>query len=181
MILLVAAIAIGLSAGLLSGGSLRGLQAVRLRGESALVALLVVQLLIPSVSERLDVPRYLALGCWLLAMAGLVALALWNADAPGMVIAALGVALNLMVIGLNVGMPVSQRAAGIAAGSTEIVIAYDIVHRELTSSTLVPMLADIIPIPGPKGFRGVASIGDVMLVIGVGWFLYRATRDGAAP
>ncbi len=176
MILLLAAVLAGLAAGLLTGGSLRNLQAVRLRWEAALFALLVLQLVLPRLAETFGWPAPIALGTWLLAMAGLVLAALRNARAPGMVLAAIGVALNLMVIGLNLGMPVSERAVRFLAGSSEMTAGYDLVHRALDEGTLLPWLTDVIPVPGPKGLRAVVSIGDLLLVSGVGWFLFRAVR-----
>ncbi|MDI6712066.1 MAG: DUF5317 family protein [Anaerosomatales bacterium] len=180
MILLLAAVLAGLAAGLLTGGSLRNLQAVRLRWEVALFALLVLQLLLPRLAGTFGWPGSVALGVWLLAMAGLVVAALRNSRAPGMVLAAVGVALNLMVIGLNLGMPVSERAIRFLAGSSEMTAEYDLVHRELGGDTLLPWLADVIPVPGPKGLRAVVSVGDLLLVSGVGWFLFRAVR-GEVP
>ncbi|MCX8007369.1 MAG: DUF5317 domain-containing protein, partial [Coriobacteriia bacterium] len=55
-------------------------------------------------------------------------------------------------------------------------IRYDLVHRPLTDDTVAPWLADVIPVPGPKGLRAVVSIGDLLLVAGVGWFLFRTVR-----
>lgn len=180
MILLLAAILAGLVAGLAGGGSVRNLQAVRLRWEAVLFTLLVLQLVLPRLAQALRVPGPVALGIWLLAMAGLVLAALRNAQAPGMVVAAIGVALNLMVIGLNLGMPVSARAVRFLAGNTEMAVEYDLVHRELDDRTVLPWLADIVPVPGPRGLRAVVSVGDLLLVSGVGWFLFRAVR-GEVP
>jgi len=180
VILLLVAVLAGLFAGLLTGGSLHNLQAVRLRWEAALVALLVLQLVLPQLAETLGASGPVALGTWLLAMAGLVLAALRNARAPGMVLAAVGVALNLMVIGLNLGMPVSERAVRLLAEGSQVTVEYDLVHRALDDGTLLPWLTDVIPVPGPRGLRAVVSIGDLLLVGGVGWFLFRAVR-GEVP
>lgn len=176
MILLFAAVLAGLVGGLLAGGSLRNLQMVRLHWEAALLGLLVLQLALPSIAEALGLPGPVALGCWLVAMAGLVGAALRNGRAPGMVLAAIGVALNLMVIGLNLGMPVSGRAVRFVSGDSAMPVAYDLVHRELSSDTVLPWFADVIPVPGPRGLRAVVSVGDLLLVAGVGWFLFWAVR-----
>lgn len=180
MILLFAAMFAGLVAGLASGGSLRNLQTVRLRWEAVLFALLVLQLVLPRLAEMFGWPASVALGAWLLAMAGLVLAALRNAKAPGMVVAAVGVALNLMVIGLNLGMPVSASAVRFLAGDSEMTVEYDLVHRRLGDETVLPWLADVIPVPGPTGLKAVVSVGDLLLVGGVGWFLFRAVRGEAS-
>ncbi|MCL4078809.1 DUF5317 domain-containing protein [Coriobacteriia bacterium Es71-Z0120] len=177
MILFLVAVIVGIAVGLARGGSLARLEQVRLRGEAGLVFLLVLQMALPAVTTRLGVPAMLALGAWLLAMAGLVVLALVNTREPGMVLVALGVALNLMVIGLNAGMPVSERALNIVARSDTVEVS-DLVHRTMDDETLLPWLTDVIPVPGPRGLRGVVSIGDLLLVAGAGWFLADAVRRG---
>lgn len=179
MILLLVAVVVGMAAGFLSGGSLARLQEVRLRGEPWFVLLLLLQMALPAIAERLRLSATLALGIWLLAMTALVVLALRNAAVPGMLLVAVGVALNLMVIGLNAGMPVSERAVRFVTRSESVEIPYDLVHRPMTGDTLLPALADVIPVPGPKGLRAVVSVGDLLLVSGVGWLLFVATSEGA--
>lgn len=181
MILFLAAVIVGIGVGLLRGGSLARLEQVHLKGEAGLVFLLVVQMALPTVATRFGVPAMLALGIWLLAMAGLVVLALANAREPGMVLVAVGVAFNLMVIGLNAGMPVSERAVRTIMRSEVAEVPYDLVHRPMGDETLLPWLTDVIPVPGPRGLRGVVSVGDLLLITGVGWFLCAAVRRGGDP
>jgi hypothetical protein len=180
LILLLVAVLVGLGAGLLGGGSIARLQHVRLRGEAGFLLLLVLQTVWPMAADRLQASATMALGVWLLAMTGLVLLALLNARAPGMVLVAIGVAFNLMVIGLNAGMPVSERALRIVARSDTVEVN-DLVHRPMDDETLLPWLTDVIPVPGPRGLRGVVSVGDLLLVAGVGWFLSAAVRRGGEP
>lgn len=90
-----------------------------------------------------------------------------NRQLPGMKWFLGGWALNFVVIAANAGkMPVSQWAATTAgAGKVE---ANMVQHTLLTAITKLKFLADIIPAPKPPLFTPqVASIGDVLMVIGL--------------
>ncbi|MHB1341557.1 MAG: DUF5317 family protein [Coriobacteriia bacterium] len=168
-------IVLGLVAGLLAKGSFANLKNVRLKGETAVFLLLIIQLGIPTLSDRLGMSHTLALAAWLGVMAGLVALALWNRYTPGIILAALGIAMNLLAIGLNAGMPVSTTAIAYLSG-TAAPPEFDLLHEPLTDSTVAPILTDIIPVPGPTWHRGIASIGDLVLMFGAGYFVFASMR-----
>lgn len=168
-------IVLGLVAGLLAKGSFANLKNVRLKGETAIFLLLIIQLGIPALSTRFGVSHTLALAAWLAVMAGLVALALWNRYTPGIVLAAIGIAMNLLAIGLNAGMPVSTTAISYLSGTTALP-EFDLLHEPLTDSTIAPILTDVIPVPGPTWHRGIASIGDLVLMFGAGYFVFASMR-----
>lgn len=173
--LMLDGIVLGMVAGLLAGGSFRGLKDVRLKGETAMFLLLIVQLAIPSLATRFGVSHTLALAGWLAVMAGLVALALWNRFTPGILLAGIGIAVNFLAIGLNAGMPVSPAAIRMLNGGAELP-PFDLLHKELTEQTIAPVIADVIPIPGPSWHRGVASVGDLVLMAGAGYFVFSGMR-----
>ncbi|MCE5203619.1 MAG: DUF5317 family protein [Coriobacteriales bacterium] len=172
-------IVLGLVAGLITRGSLANLASTHLKGETAIVLLLVIQLSIPSVASRVGLSRTVALALWLVVMAGLVGLAIWNRDAPGMLLAGIGIAMNFLVIGLNAGMPVSLSAIARLADEAAAP-AFDLLHQALTDETIAPLLADVIPVPGPAWHRGVASVGDLLLMTGTGYFVYASLRGKKA-
>lgn len=93
-----------------------------------------------------------------------------NRDASGIWIAGVGILMNFTVISLNGGMPVLAEAALIAGEAGELVL--DAKHVLLTEATMLPFLADIIPLPG-----AVLSLGDVFLAIGVAVFLEDQMRQ----
>jgi hypothetical protein len=178
-VLLLDGILLGVIAGLVAGGSLLRLGGTHLRGEALMLLLLVCQVLVPVAVDRLGVPKIPALAVWLATMAGLVAMALWNRHVPGMVLVAVGISLNVLVIGLNSGMPVSLDAVRWLNPAAQPV--FDLLHGPLTEHTVLAALADVVPVPGPSWHRGVASIGDFCLMFGVALFIYSGMRQAPEP
>lgn len=87
-----------------------------------------------------------------------------NRNEAGMWIAGIGVLMNFTVIALNQGMPVLPEAAELSGNTGELVLGAK--HVVLDTTTRLPFLADIIPLPG-----SVISLGDVFLAIGLGVFV----------
>ncbi len=173
-------ILVGLLLGLISGGSLRNLAAEPLKGEWLLLLLLPTQLLWPGVAVRLGLDCSLSIVVWLLLMAGLAVVLMVNAPRRWMLaFAALGIASNILVIGVNQAMPVDIRAAS-EIGATRVAarqaLEVDCLHEELTDVTLLPILADVIAVPGPPWQRGVVSLGDLLLAVGLGAWVLAASR-----
>jgi hypothetical protein len=90
-----------------------------------------------------------------------------NYRVPGIALAGVGLAMNAAVVLLNSGMPVLPEAAAAAGGVMTALNATDFAHNVATAATRMLGLADVIPISGPVGIRGVASAGDVLLAGGV--------------
>lgn len=90
-----------------------------------------------------------------------------NRQLPGTILAGVGLLLNVVVIAANGSMPVSIDAARVA-GITESLDS-GVQHEPMTEDSLLPWLADIIPIPDTKL---VISIGDVVLGAGIGVLVY---------
>lgn len=170
----------GLLLGLMSGGSLRNLAAEPLKGEWLLLMLLPTQLVWPSIAARLGIDCPLSIVVWLLLMAGLAVVLMLNAQRRWMLaFAGLGIAMNILVIGLNQAMPVSIRAAsevGNSRTAARAALKDDCLHEEMDGSTLAPFLADVIPVPGAAWQRGVLSSGDVLLAFGLAAWVCAATR-----
>lgn len=172
--LLLDGIVLGLLIGALSGGSLSRFGQVKLKGEHLLLPLLVFQLAIPRLCDALGLSARLSLVLWIAVMCALVVLALWNWRWLGLSIAALGIALNILVIAANGAMPVSLDA--VARLDSKVVPRFDLVHEALTDETRFKGLADVIALPGPAWHRGVASPGDFLLSAGAGVFVFAAMR-----
>lgn len=169
MILVLVLVVAAAIVGLVRGGSLDSLANTRLRWLPLLFGALVLQL-----GFDLWDPSWLGdSGDLAVLLASHVGVALFlglNWKLPGMALAAVGFALNVIVIGANGAMPISDRAAEIAG--LEGFDEFGIKHEPLDNDTALPWLADVIPIPGTGK---IISVGDIALAAGIGWLVYRRT------
>ena len=94
---------------------------------------------------------------------------------PGAKVMAIGLLLNLAVVGLNAGMPVSPAAIETSGGHvSDLAYRESPKHHVMDDRDLLPFLGDVIPIPNPIGV--VISIGDVLLYAGLAWFVIQVMR-----
>jgi len=102
----------------------------------------------------------------------LILLVLLNRDRPGLWLAGIGILMNFTVILINGGMPVLAEAAEVASGFApgDPVIADSYKHVVLNRDSLLPFLADVIPIR-IANYGQVLSLGDVFLAVGLGRFI----------
>ncbi len=175
--MLLGGIVLGLVAGLIAGGRLGNLLAIRMRWLPAIFLAVVVRFGTEAALLR-DVPLAETLRVPLLVFAyAILLVALWaNRRLPGLAIAFVGVLSNAVVIAVNGGMmPIwapSLATAGLTPADVLSPIHY-ILPPQMDASFLAHLgpLADVIPIPVPF-VRNVASIGDVVISIGLGFFLF---------
>jgi MFS family permease len=174
--MLIGGIALGLLLGLLLGGKIERLAAVRLR-YLPLLFLAVIVRFGTEIALGAELPIAETLRVPLLALAyGLLLFTLWhNRWYPGLALALVGVAANGLAIMANGGyMPVwvpAFEASGLQP-PLDSALHYPL-DAELGPEFLLRMgpLGDIIPIPFPP-FQNVASIGDLFLTAGLGFFLF---------
>jgi Family of unknown function (DUF5317) len=118
----------------------------------------------------------IGVGLILVSYLPLVALIALNRTRPGMWLMGLGILMNFAVISFNGGMPVLREAAVVAADFDQNpVVAEGYKHVILGPDTLLPFLADVIPIR-LFGQGQVISLGDVFLAIGLASFLQAELR-----
>lgn len=158
-------------AALAGGGSLQHLAVVTFRHPWVVFVGLILQLGAQTMARpHLEESWRLLL---LLGSMGFIALfLLLNLARPGMGLAGVGVLLNLVVIVANGAMPVhapSAERAGVPISFEEAALK----HEVMDPSTHFPWLGDAIAIPLLKT---VISLGDVLLALGIGLFVYRAMR-----
>ena len=186
MLALAAPTIVAVLLGLAFGGSMAGWDKVRLRWWMLGAASLTLQLVLftPPVDEQ---PWAIASGQWLFTFSLVgVALVLLRNAAPASVacvplrIAALGVGLNLLVIGVNGGyMPRSSDASEaihrpvltIADGQRATNISV------MSDTTQLPWLGDVLPLPDWLPLSNVLSIGDVLVAGGLAWWAFRLTAS----
>lgn len=169
---LLVAIAIGYAV----GGRLRDLLALRIRWPLAAVVGLALQMIpVRGGLSGLVFPSLLV------SFALLGAFAIANIRLPGFPLVLVGVTANLLVIGLNHGMPVTHGAlvAAHQLGSLpELAHGGARYHLAGPGDVLVP-ISDSIGATFP--LRMVISPGDVAIYVGMIWFLVGGMRWRPVP
>jgi hypothetical protein len=177
MILLVFAL-LGFLLGLLSGGSLRNVSRYPLYG----ALLPVAAFLLKAGAAWLFVPQTGALIVCLIQYILLFLFILLNHRRPAWPLFAFGgTMLNFLVIVLNGGcMPVAAGLAG-DAGERLTLLAEGRIYAYclMDESTRLAFLGDVIRI-GPAGMPlGFASIGDILLSLGVAILCWQMTKSAS--
>jgi hypothetical protein len=162
VILILIVVGLAVVVGSVAGGSLRPFQDVRFRWWGAAIAGLALQgvLLTTSIDRRAGFALLLVSYVLLLAF-------VWrNRDLPALWLAMAGLVLNVLVIAVNGGMPVSAAALDVAGASAEGLASGETAKHHLMGpgDSLTP-LGDVIGIPPPIG--AVVSVGDLFLYAGV--------------
>ena len=172
MIVVLAVALVGLVAGLLAGGSLRNFERVQVHWWGAAFAGLALQL-IPL--QRWFVED-VVVGALVASYAILIAFVWVNRRLPAAPLLLAGLALNMLVIGINGGMPVSAAAIRAAGHDGDVLPAAidDGKHHLMTHRDVLTPLGDVIGLPPP--ISTVVSIGDVFLYAGIAAFMVIVVR-----
>jgi hypothetical protein len=175
-VLLIVGAALGLVAGLLTGGSVGNLLARRLRWPLVVIAAFLVKELefrSPLGNSPLGPPMFV------LSLAVLIAWTFWHRDElPGILLVTLGMSMNLAATLANAGhMPVSAPAA--ALGPPQLLAVGTWAEYTLMGpGTHLGWLGDWILFPGVLGrlFPQGYSPGDLVSLVGLTAVLFLATR-----
>lgn len=162
MILVFIVIGAAVCIGFLAGGSLRPFERFRLHWWGVALAGLALQ----GIPLASGVSRPVG-SAVLVASYGLLGAFAWvNRRLPAVWLVMIGLALNILVIAVNGGMPVSAAALEVAGARAEGLAGTGTLKHHLMGpgDTLTP-LGDVIGIPPPIG--AVISIGDVLLYVGI--------------
>jgi hypothetical protein len=177
---LLYAVVIGLALGLLTGGRVAGLAAIRIRWPGAVVGGLLVQVVLfsPLVSARvgdLGPPIYVA--STLLVAAAV----LRNWALPGMPLVAAGAACNLVAILANGGsMPAGAAAVALMGGSPGALEAgYS--NSSVAADPALWFLTDVFAMPRSVPFANVFSVGDLLIGAGIALVIVIAMRSAREP
>ncbi|HET9522218.1 MAG TPA: MFS transporter, partial [Candidatus Limnocylindrales bacterium] len=176
--MLIGGILLGLIAGLLAGGRITNLAAVRLRWIGLLFLAVIVRFGTEwALGAHIGIVEVLRLGLFTLSF-GMLLVALWaNRSHPGLSLAFIGILSNTIAIVVNGGyMPIwepSLIAAGFSIDQPLSSFHTILPDDGLTASFLLHAgpLGDILPVPLPL-IQNVASIGDLFLSAGLGFFLF---------
>lgn len=145
-----------------------------IRGSLFFIAGLLLQGALGIVEFAPDRVETTGYGLLMLSYALLLTFCLINLPLRGMGVIALGIALNTLVIGLNLGMP--TRAVGLDAEGNRIEkpIEQTVKYRPASDDDLLGFLGDEILLPEP--FDALISIGDIVLAIGICELAYFGSR-----
>jgi hypothetical protein len=161
MTLVLLILVLAVAAGWLSGGHVRNLAHVRLRGTPLVFGAVGLQLVLGVVAALGGPGDVLGRPLLVASQLLLVTFIAANRRQPGMPIVLLGFAMNATVIIANGAMPVDPDALASLGGSATIDPGK---HQLLTDATALPWLADIIAV---GVIRSVVSVGDIVLGAGV--------------
>jgi len=171
MVALVAVV-LGVALGAICGGSIRRLGVVSLRFEWLLLVLFVVQGVARGriVGASATSVGYLV---WVASCIALLALLASEWGRAGVWVASVGMTLNVLVVLMNGGMPVSPLGT-VASGISESMGFYQLAGP----GTLIAMLGDVVQL-GVSGSGFLVSPGDVLLALGVTAFVMDAMLVGS--
>jgi hypothetical protein len=140
--------------------------------------LLLIALGIQVVLEFVDFPADriddLGLAILLASYALIFAFCFVNRRTSGMLIIGLGVAINVLAIALNGGMPTKDDVRERAGREVNVPIERTVKHKPRESGDILPFLGDVITAPGVPNQQ--FSIGDIVIGIGVVDLCFQASR-----
>ncbi len=163
------AILLALALGAASGGSIGSLAQVRLRYELPVLVLFGVQAIARGRIAGTSASSF-GLIVWMLSCAALIGILGSEWRRPGIWVVCFGLALNLLVVLLNGGMPVGL---GVDTAVTAVapMVARSMSFYQLAGpGTMWGALGDVVPL-GRAGYQVLVSPGDALLAIGVAVFI----------
>jgi uncharacterized protein DUF5317 len=182
VLLILAVVVAGVLAGVALGGDIRTLSDVKLRWWPLAPIGLALQLIpVPSRPGELD--HWLSVGLLIASYVVLLSFVAMNIRLPGFPLIAIGFAMNLLVISVNGGMPVTEHALRQAYSSraaSEIARLQEhggAKHHLARDDDVLLPLADVIPVGSP--LHQVLSAGDIVFMAGVFWVIAAATKGAA--
>jgi hypothetical protein len=172
VILIVATLLVVLSVPL-TGGDLRKLRYLEVRGTGFVFAAVGLQLVVTTVASEV-LPATLAEGLHLVSYALAVAFLVVNRRVAGLWILSLGGGLNLLAIAANHGVMPATTAALRRAGREVVTEGFS--NSNAVAHARLPFLGDVFAVPKGVPLANVFSVGDVLLVVGIGVILHAASR-----
>jgi chromate transport protein ChrA len=140
--------------------------------------LLLVALIIQVALELVDFPAQriddVGLAILLTSYVLIFAFCFLNRHTGGMVIIAIGVALNVLAIALNGGMPTKDEVQRRNGRDVHVPIERTVKHKPRESDDKLPFLGDVITAPGVPNQQ--FSVGDIVIGIGVVDICFEASR-----
>jgi hypothetical protein len=178
VLVILGAVVIGILIGLALGGSITTLSETHFRWWGLAIAGFGLQV-VPIASPS-GLAHWLDVGLLALSYLALLGFVIKNWRRPGIQLVAVGFALNVLVIALNGGMPVSDHALRQAYGTgyestfRDLQLHGGAKHHLARSNDVLTPLTDVIPLGKPV--HRVFSAGDLISILGITWVIAAATR-----
>jgi len=174
VIFFVATIALAVVAVVATKGSFERLGRLRFR----MLWLLFVGLAIQIALEVIELPKDriedVGFAILLLSYVVILGFCLANRSVRGMTLVGVGVALNVLVIALNQGMPTKDDVRERHGREVNVPIEQTVKHRPEDDDDLLGFLGDVITVPGFPNQQ--FSIGDVVMGIGIISICFEGSR-----
>jgi hypothetical protein len=176
MWLLITTLAVAALIVIVTRGSFVRLVQLPIRSSWLLFAGLGLQIALEFVDLPRDQLETTGYGLLMGSYALLLAFCFVNISLRGMGLIAVGIVLNILVIGLNQGMP--ARAIGLDRNGNRIhkPIEHTVKHRPERPDDMLTFLSDQILLPNP--FDALVSAGDLVLCAGICELAYFGSRRG---
>lgn len=165
VIFFVATIALVIIAVVATKGSFERLGRLRFRALWALFAGLAVQIVLEVVVFPKDRIEDLGFAILLLSYVAILGFCVANRSVRGMTLVAVGVALNVLVIALNQGMPTKDEVHERNGREVHVPIEQTVKHRPREPDDRLAFLGDVITAPGIPNQQ--FSIGDIVMALGI--------------
>jgi hypothetical protein len=174
VIFFVATIALAIIVIVATKGSFERLGRLHFR----MVWLLFLGLAIQIVLELVDFPKDriedVGFAILLVSYVAILGFCLLNRSVRGMTIIAIGVALNVLVIALNQGMPTKDEVHERNGREVHVPIEQTVKHRPEQDDDLLGFLGDVITAPGFPNQQ--FSIGDIVMGLGIVDLCFEGSR-----
>ncbi|MET0420312.1 MAG: DUF5317 domain-containing protein [Acidimicrobiia bacterium] len=174
MVFAIGTIVLSVLVVVLTRGSFERLGRIRFRALWLLLVALVAQLALEFVTlstARLDDVGFgLLIGTYVM----ILTFCFLNRRTSGMIVVTIGIALNVLVITLNQGMPTKDDVVERNGQEVHEPIERTVKHRPQEDDDLLPFLGDVLSAPGIPNQQ--FSIGDVIIGLGVADVCFEASR-----
>jgi hypothetical protein len=165
VIFFVATIALAIIVVVATRGSFERLGHLSFRMWWLLFLGLAIQIALEVVDFPKDRIEDVGFAILLLSYVAILAFCLVNRSVRGMTLITVGVALNVLVIALNQGMPTKDDVRERNGREVHVPIEQTVKHRPQENGDLLGFLGDVITVPGFPNQQ--FSIGDIVMGLGI--------------
>jgi hypothetical protein len=170
----VATIALAILVVVATKGSFRRLGKIKFRFLWVLFVALAVQLPLDFYDFPKDRIDDVGLGILLLTYVLILGFCIANRKIKGMSIVTFGIALNVLVIALNQGMPTKDDVETRNGREVHVPIERTVKHRPQEDDDLLAFLGDVVTFPGFPNQQ--FSLGDIVIGLGVVDLCFEGSR-----